>query len=240
MTVRLLKIWRFPVKSLLGEELPEAELGPAGLDGDRAWGVRARATGRVLSAKAWPGLFAFRASYPDGPNGEPAVSCPDGRTRAGADAAAALSAALKAEVELVRSDPARGAVYDYGSPRQGPKGSFFDAAPVHVLTEECLAGLRAAFPGGDFDPLRFRANLLVGGVDDAALLGRELAFPGGVRLSVQKLTGRCVMTTHAQGALPAEPGILRTIAKTLAGKTGVYARVLAPGHIKSGDSIPIS
>lgn len=222
------------MKSLLGEELPEAELGPAGLAGDRLWGVRGRSTGHVLSAKAWPGLFAFRASYPDGPDGEPAVSCPDGRTRAGADAAAALSAALGIEVELVRSDPARGAVYDYGSPRQGPTGSYFDAAPIHILAEECLAGLRAAFPNGDFDPLRFRANLLVGGTDDPALLGRELTFPGGARLSIQKLTGRCVMTTHAQGALPAEPGILKTVGRLLAGKTGVYARVLEPGRVRPG------
>ena len=57
-------LWRFPVKSMLGEQVGVVEVGKGGIVGDRAYAVRGRETGKVASAKhpkAWPGLFACRA-----------------------------------------------------------------------------------------------------------------------------------------------------------------------------------
>jgi hypothetical protein len=67
-TVRTL--WRFPVKSMLGEQVDVAEVGEGGIVGDRAYAVRDRQTGKVASAKnpkAWPGLLACRAAFIEPP-----------------------------------------------------------------------------------------------------------------------------------------------------------------------------
>ena len=67
-TVRTL--WRFPVKSMLGEQVDVVEVGETGIVGDRACAVRDRQTGKVASAKnpkLWPGLLACRAAFVEPP-----------------------------------------------------------------------------------------------------------------------------------------------------------------------------
>jgi uncharacterized protein YcbX len=67
-TIRVL--WRFPVKSMLGEELDAVDLGEGGVVGDRAYALRDRETGKVASAKhpkLWPNLLACRAAFVDAP-----------------------------------------------------------------------------------------------------------------------------------------------------------------------------
>jgi uncharacterized protein YcbX len=63
-------LWRYPVKSMLGEELDAADFREGGIVGDRAYAVRDRETGKVASAKhprLWPDLLACRAAFVDGP-----------------------------------------------------------------------------------------------------------------------------------------------------------------------------
>jgi uncharacterized protein YcbX len=72
-TIRTL--WRFPVKSMLGEELDAADLTEGGIVGDRAYAIRDRETGKVASAKhskRWPNLLDCRATFvePPGPGDE--------------------------------------------------------------------------------------------------------------------------------------------------------------------------
>src|SRR5947209_6972132 len=83
-------LWRYPVKSMQGEELNAAEVTPRGLLGDRAFALVDPADGKVASAKnprKWPDLFAFRAAYAEAPRGEPLpqvrITLPDGRTVSG-------------------------------------------------------------------------------------------------------------------------------------------------------------
>jgi uncharacterized protein YcbX len=67
-TVRAL--WRFPVKSMLGEQLDVVEVGDGGMAGDRGYAVRDRETGKVASAKhpkLWPGLLSCRAAFVEPP-----------------------------------------------------------------------------------------------------------------------------------------------------------------------------
>ena len=67
-TVRML--WRFPVKSMLGEQVDVVEVGKGGIVGDRAYAIRDRQTGKVASAKnpkLWPGLLACRAGFVEPP-----------------------------------------------------------------------------------------------------------------------------------------------------------------------------
>ena len=64
------QLWRFPVKSMQGEQLDTADVSAAGLAGDRAYAVLDLQTGKVASAthpKLWPGLLASRASLIESP-----------------------------------------------------------------------------------------------------------------------------------------------------------------------------
>jgi uncharacterized protein YcbX len=103
-------LWRFPVKSMLGEELDAADLTEGGLVGDRAYALRDRETGKVASAKhpkLWPDLLACRAAFVEPPRpGEelpPAqIELADGKSVRSdeADVDAVLSRFFGRDVEL--------------------------------------------------------------------------------------------------------------------------------------------
>src|SRR5215211_3721724 len=66
----VVSLWRYPVKSMMGEELNAAEVTDRGLLGDRAYALVDRSDGKVASAKnprKWPQLFDFRAVFVDAP-----------------------------------------------------------------------------------------------------------------------------------------------------------------------------
>jgi uncharacterized protein len=61
-------LWRYPVKSMMGEELNAADVTERGLLGDRAYALVDSSDGKVASAKnprKWPQLFDFRATLVD-------------------------------------------------------------------------------------------------------------------------------------------------------------------------------
>jgi uncharacterized protein YcbX len=106
----VLSLWRYPVKSMMGEELTVAEVKEHGLVGDRAYAVIAEADGKAASAKnpgKWPTLFAFQAAFFQASGDEPKVppiriTLPDGRmvTSKQQDVNQTLSKALGKNVVL--------------------------------------------------------------------------------------------------------------------------------------------
>jgi hypothetical protein len=79
---RIVELWRYPVKSMLGEQLDAADIGEHGISGDRSFALIDVETGKVCSAKRhdlWGGLFTFRASM--SPPGPALVTFPDGTQR---------------------------------------------------------------------------------------------------------------------------------------------------------------
>ena len=214
-------LWRYPVKSMLGERCEALDVQAHGAKGDRRYAVR-DAGGKLGSGKnsrvhrRFEGLFAFQAAY----QGEvPVVAFPDGRRLSGDDPGihAALSAVFGEAVNLAEE----------------PKG-FHDAEPIHIVTTGSLERLGA-------DERRFRANLVIEtDEDETGWLGRSLQV-GGVRLAVGRRTGRCVMVTMPQSELGEEPQLLRRLS-VVGGDPlfGVYAEVLAPGRIRIGDQVVVS
>ena len=243
------EIWRYPVKSMLGERLDGVEVGELGLAGDRAFGVLDVARGAVLSAKREPGLFACSARYE---NGGVAIRLPDASEVAPGDAAdAALTeligrpARLVAAVDMPRArlvgeiDPAE----DEPSEWDAPPGTFFDASPLHLLTTATLREYRSLYPEGDFDPRRFRSNFVIdtpdaNGFAEEDLIGKSIHI-GAVEVRITKPCSRCVMTSHAQGELPRDPGILRTIARQNDNNLGVRAVVVRGGRVQTGDAVTL-
>ena len=64
--MRVVQLWRYPVKSMQGERLAAAVMTPLGIEGDRHWGVLDRATGKVLTAKRVPELLYAAARWVEG------------------------------------------------------------------------------------------------------------------------------------------------------------------------------
>src|SRR5215211_1870898 len=108
-------LWRFPVKSMRGERLDEAELTERGLVGDRAYALIDTDTGKVVSAKSvkrFPDLFGCRAAFVAPPRGDGdlppvEITLPDDTTvrSDGSDVDRVLSAYFRRDVTLARAAP---------------------------------------------------------------------------------------------------------------------------------------
>jgi len=131
-------------------------------------------------------------------------------------------------------------------------GTFQDLAPITLMTTAALQAATQLYPAGGWDPRRFRSNFVVEvdakGFVENEWVGRHLAI-GDAVLEVISPTPRCVMTTLAQEDLPADPGILRTIARdnrveiAAAGGMfaclGAYAAVVREGRVALGASVRV-
>jgi uncharacterized protein len=156
-------LWRFPVKSMLGERIDVVEVGKAGIVGDRAYAVRDRETGKIASAKhpkAWPGLFACHAAFvePPHPGDElPAVRIDladgDSVLSDAPDADAVLSRFFGRDVELARAAQ-HGYTIDQYHPDEenydpdGHRDEVVEARLGAAFSTEC--GLQSAVPDGSF------------------------------------------------------------------------------------------
>jgi uncharacterized protein YcbX len=230
-------LWRYPVKSMLGEEIASCEVTHRGLAGDRAYALVDASDGKIASAKnprKWARLFECRAESIENPRAI-RITLPDGETVTAGDpnADAALSrlfgrtAALEttaAEAPVLEElwldwAPDDRAVTDEPIAMGSPPGTFFDYAVVHLVTTATLDRLSELYPEGRFDVRRFRPNLVVSVAEGEAgfvendWLGRTIAIGDSVRLRVTDPCPRCVMATLAQEDLPPDPGILRTAAR---------------------------
>jgi len=180
-------LWRYPVKSMMGEELNAAEVTERGLVGDRQFAVMDASTGKVAGAKnprKWGNFFDFRAAYVEPPESGsklPAVrlTLPDGTvvTSEQPDVAQVLSRALGREVAFAEAqhdgESSAAQAEEYWPDIEGldyrdtvtewelPAGTFFDLAVVHLLTTATIERLRALYPEGRFEVRRFRPNIVV-------------------------------------------------------------------------------
>ena len=257
-------LWRYPVKSMRGEELNAAEITLRGMAGDRGYAVIDAETGKVASAKypkKWGRLFdclaMLRPNLTDGHDAILQVMLPDGTWAAGGtrDIDERLSAMLGRAVRLTTAVPTAPQLEEYwpdvaGRARQNtvtdeamPAGTFFDGALIHLMTSASLDTLRRLYPEGRFEVRRFRPNLVVtSAAGDTRFvendwISRTLAIGKDLRLKVTGPCTRCVMTTLPQGDLPEDTGILRTAVQHNQAAVGVYATVLAPGRVVRGDQV---
>ena len=263
----IVSLWRYPVKSMMGEEINSSLVTERGLLGDRSYALVDLATGKVISAKnprKWPAMFGFRAAYvepPDMHEGIPPVriTMPDGVTATSTQANldTLMSRALGASVSLKSKPPASPQLEEYWPDLDNlahretvteeamPVDTFFDGAVVHILTTATLKQLQSVYSQGSFEARRFRPNLVVApdpadeGFVENSWIGRTLMIGDQVRLKVTCATGRCVMTTLPQGDLPKDLGILKAAVSANNANVGVYATVERAGLIRAGDVVQI-
>jgi uncharacterized protein len=182
----VVSLWRYPVKSMMGEELNATEVTERGLLGDRAYALVDSSDEKVATAKnprKWPNLFDFRATFIEPPHISAdlppvRITLPDGTiaTSQQSDLHQILSSALERKVTLNRAGhgyvgPANAEEYwpdieglDYRDTVTDfalPEGTFFDCATVHLLTTATLDRLRELYPTGRFEVRRFRPNIVM-------------------------------------------------------------------------------
>ena len=228
----VLKLWRYPVKSVGGEERERLDLNVRGIEGDRRYAVL-NAEGRPGSGKTTrrfrqiDGLLELRAAYQ---GDEPELLFPDGKRMVGSDPRihAALSSVLNKPVTLAREQEV----------------SHLDAAPVHIITTSGLAWIRAVLPDAAIDERRFRPNLVIDVPGDGQVerdwIGKTLSIGSTVKLRISDPTERCRMVALAQGGLPYDPRVLSSIIRDADSGFGVYADVIVPGAISVNDSCTLA
>ena len=209
MALHVAGLWRYPVKSLAGEPLTAAAVGPQGIAGDRV--VRVRGPEGVRTSRRQYRLLGLRAAL--GRDGVPRIAgypwdSPEALARV--KEAAGADAWLEAWERLDR----------------------FDILPLLVATD----GAVAAF-GRDIR--RLRPNILIAGVeglDERSWPGAELHV-GDVVLRIDSLRARCHMTTIDPDTLEVDPNVLRDIVRRFDGRLALNAEVVRAGTIRIGDPV---
>jgi uncharacterized protein YcbX len=204
----LAELWRYPVKSMGGEQIQSAWLDGEGVPGDRLVRVR-DGKGRTVTSRSRPSLLLHRGTI--GTDGEPRV---DDRPWQAAAVGRDVEAAAGAGTRLVRA--------------VGPDR--FDVLPLLVATDGALATL-------GYDRRRFRPNLILGGVaalDERSWEGQTLAV-GQALIRIATLRQRCIMVTFDPDTADQDVEVLLRIHRELGGSFALDAEVIRPGRIEVGD-----
>ena len=135
-----------------------------------------------------------------------------------------------------------------------PAGTFFDFAPVHLLTTSTLERIAELNPRGVAEVERYRPNIVIrtdgAGFTENDWAGHDLLIGSELTLRVMSRTPRCAIPTLEHGDLPSDTAALRVLAdhnrvtpvEPLAPQpcAGGYAQVLRPGRIRVGDMVRLS
>jgi uncharacterized protein len=238
---RVSELWWYPVKSFMGQRVDQVTVRPEGIPGDRGLALADARSGRVLSAKHVHKLLEGRFE-----SGK--FLLPDGTTFSAdaSEAEGALSSWLGRDVRIVRAagDGNQAEIEgEEGEVFRGEPGGLHDDSPIHLVTTSTLAYLTSLYPSGQFDPRRFRPNIVIdtGDVDgpvEQSWVGSEISM-GAARFLVTKPCHRCVITTLPQEELAHDPGILRTVNQLANRETGVYVLARAEAGIDLGDEVSL-
>jgi uncharacterized protein YcbX len=233
--VRVAELWRYPVKSLQGEQLDGAAVSDGGIVGDRGYAIFDVHTGLGLTARRVPELlFASARLVAEGR--PPEITLPDGTIACGD---AALSHWLGRRVALRAASEVDERRYENPMDVEhdadwivfdGAPGPFHDSARTRV-------SLVSTGTLGAWDRRRFRANVLLDSAGEDALVGTSIAI-GGVHLDVVKRIDRCVIITRPQpGEIARDLDVLRVVNRERQGCLAIGALVAREGTMAMGDQV---
>lgn len=228
---RVVGLWRYPVKSMAAEALPEVDVGWHGLAGDRRWAFIRNGVAQSgfpwLTLRERKDLNHYRPSFVEPARPDKSATVVRTPSEAIFDVAdPALAAELYTnEVRVIRQD--RGV---------------FDTFPLSVITTQTIGRL-GDMVGAGLDVQRFRPNILVEAAAEAPFaedrwVGCVLRI-GGMRMRVDKRDGRCVVITIDPVTAERNPAILRAVARDRQGCLGVYGTTVEPGRVAVNDPVLI-
>jgi uncharacterized protein len=234
------ELWRYPVKSMGGEQLENTQVGVLGIAGDRRWGVFDVATGTVLTARRSPQLLFASARVVDD---DVVIDVPEIGEIASGEASVALSRWLGQEVEL-RAAGVIGGTYEVPLDFEhdadwvswtGPAGAWHDSKSSRV-------SLVSTGTLGEWDLRRFRTNIVVSGSGEDGFVGHHLQIGlvgSGAELAVSKQIDRCVMVARPQPGLERDIELLKTINRDRATFLSIGSLVVTPGSVAIGDDVTL-
>lgn len=232
------ELYLYPVKSMAGEALEEAQIGWHGITGDRRYAFVQ--TGDPsgfpwLTARQLPQMLHYVPRYTapiDERHTNVQVQTPDGRTLALSDPALAaeLAAAYGAPTHLIK-------LYN----------GTFDELPLSLISIETLRALSES-TGVSLNAPRFRPSIVIETQTGQPFLedtwmNRQLVFgdrEDAVAMRVNERDPRCVMVNIDPHTLEKDANVLRTIAKTRASCLGVYGVPEHLGTIRVGDVVRLA
>jgi len=252
-------LWRYPVKSMRGEELPEIFAGYAGVYGDRLFAFESSANHRgfpFFTGRDQRQIVRYRprfrypekavrpANWDDAEKLAPGVltpitaspadlmidvDTPDGKTFAIDDP--------KLIDHLRANSDAKHELTLLRSDK-----ALIDCRPISIFGVQTAKQLGQE-TGIEVDQRRFRANIYVdlnsGGFGEDVLVGKSLRFGSEVTVQVTSRDGRCMMITLDPDTAEKEPALLKKVAQAHEGMAGVYGAVLVEGIIRKGDSVDV-
>jgi uncharacterized protein YcbX len=250
-------LWRYPVKSMRGEELDEAFAGFSGIYGDRLFAFRSSASPKgfpYLTAREQRRLLQYRPRfrYPD------KAARPTNLSEAESMGANPLSADLSELMVDVKTldgetlaidDPALIDLLRADNDEKHrltlilSERAMTDCRPVSIFSLQSARQL-AEETGTPMDKRRFRANVYVdlasaGGFAENEFVGRSLRIGPKAVVSVLERDPRCMMITLDPDTGEKEPAILKKVAQAHDGMAGVYGAVLVEGTLRKGDPVEV-
>ena len=220
-------LWRYPVKSLIGESLDSFDIDSRGVSGDRLYAI-SNTDGKFGSGKNTrrfrhiDGLFSMSAETTE--NGI-SITFPDGNILLDSAPSinSVISKTLGQNVTLIKEGNI----------------SHFDDGAIHILTTASLSLLHEKLPNSGVEPRRFRPNIVIASeYHDQELLGKIINIDA-VSLEITHKTERCRMITIEQPGLDRRPEILKAISKDFDLDFGVYAKVISIGSVSIGDNVEV-
>jgi len=252
-------LWRYPVKSMRGEELDEIFAGFSGVYGDRLFAFRSSASRKgfpYFTARDQREMLRFRPRFRHPDKAAAPVNLREAESIApGATPVYADPPDLMVDVEtpagntLAIDDPAlidmlRNGVDDkHQLTLLRSERAITDCRPVSLLALQSVRKL-AEETGAMVDKRRFRANIYLDltsadGFAEDRFVGRSLRVGSKVILSILERDPRCMMITLDPDTGAIAPALLKKVAQAHSGMTGVYGAVLAEGLIRKGDPVEL-
>ncbi len=250
-------LWRYPVKSMRGEALPEAFVGFSGILGDRLYAVHNSAAPKAfpyLTARGRSDMLLYRAFFRDS---ERAV-LPSNLAEAEALGPGVTPLYPSPEELAVDVETPSGEVLGIDDPQllvalsdgKSPASvltirrsdrAMTDCRPLSIVSTQTIGTIADAL-GLSLDKRRFRANLYVDlasgeGFAEDRYVGRQLRIGSKVVIAVLERDIRCKMIGFDPETAAANPEILQYVARNHDAKAGVYAAVLVEGMVRAGDEI---
>jgi uncharacterized protein YcbX len=252
-------LWRYPVKSMRGEEVREAFVGFPGIYGDRVYSFRSSAAPKGfpwLTAREQESMLLYRPSYrhPERAT-KPANLVEAEAIGSGLTPVYADFSDFLLDIETPRGE--RLAIDDprlIGMLRKGIRDnpeltllqstrSMTDCRPVSIFSIQTVRQLSGEL-GIALDKRRFRANLYIDldsgkGFGEDEFVGRTLRVGARAAITVVKRDSRCkVMTLDPDTALP-NPELMRRLARDHESQAGIYGAVVAEGIVRPGDNVSV-
>jgi uncharacterized protein YcbX len=252
-------VWRYPVKSMRGEELSELFAGFSGVYGDRLFAIHSSASHKgfpYLTAREQRKMLMYRPRFRHPGKAARPINLSEAESLGpGLNPVFADAADLLVDVEtptgetLAIDDPALIRMLREGIAKapdlklMRSEKAMTDCRPVSLISLQSVRKLAEEL-GAAADLRRFRANVYLdlggaGGFAEDGFVGRSLRIGSKVVLSILERDPRCAMITLDPDTGESKPEFLKKVAQAHKGMAGVYAAVLVEGTVRKGDPVEL-